>query len=401
MAFELGDAMRSWCNPHGEDAGSVTFDLPIFAAAIARISQRGRALVTRGRAASSIVVGLETVCIELAARFAVDVFEDRYFGWDPARFPSRRAHNLVRARGQLALGLARSRAARQDALGVVGLVTDLTTATPRRSEILPADVKRTASPDRGLRSNRRYGRSRFAGAAWTGCLVAIDAERARVRPQARHAHCRATTLTAMPAAEAASRCASERDDPTGPVDAAARVVAVPRSGRCDVAGGVGSPRPACRSRIWGAGIAAPGAIANAAIAEQRRAPGARRSPRAARARRGGQRLRARRRTVRRLRSARSASSSASGGMRVVGGQVSFRFKADRLFVIGSRGAAERHGRDADGAARAARAMQDRAIAGAARMSPARNAPVAPLGERGRRAARRRRRRARLPRRARR
>jgi hypothetical protein len=64
------------------------------------------------------VVGLETVCIELAARFAVDVFRDEYFGWDPARFPSRRAHNLVRARGQLALGLA-VRATRDAALGIV------------------------------------------------------------------------------------------------------------------------------------------------------------------------------------------------------------------------------------------------------------------------------------------
>ena len=52
----------------------------------------------------AIVVGLETVCIELAARFTVDMFEDRYFGWDPSRFASRREHNLVRARGQLALG---------------------------------------------------------------------------------------------------------------------------------------------------------------------------------------------------------------------------------------------------------------------------------------------------------
>ena len=41
IAFELGDAMRSWCNPHGEDAGRVAFELPIFAAAIARVS-RGR-----------------------------------------------------------------------------------------------------------------------------------------------------------------------------------------------------------------------------------------------------------------------------------------------------------------------------------------------------------------------
>jgi DNA polymerase elongation subunit (family B) len=46
------------------------------------------------------------------------VFRDEYFGWDAARFPSRRAHNLVRARGQLALGLA-VRAARAEALAIV------------------------------------------------------------------------------------------------------------------------------------------------------------------------------------------------------------------------------------------------------------------------------------------
>jgi Ser/Thr protein kinase RdoA (MazF antagonist) len=102
MAFELGDALRSWCNPHGEDAGDVQFDLPIYAAAIAGFRSEADDLVTRDEKIA-IVVGLETVCLELAARFAVDVFEDRYFGWDPSRFPSRRAHNLVRARGQLAL----------------------------------------------------------------------------------------------------------------------------------------------------------------------------------------------------------------------------------------------------------------------------------------------------------
>ncbi len=117
MAFELGDAMRSWCNPHGEDAGSVTFDLPIFRAAIRGFRAVADDLVTADER-TSIVVGLETVCIELAARFAVDVFRDEYFGWDASRFPSRRAHNLVRARGQLALGLA-VRAARDEALAAV------------------------------------------------------------------------------------------------------------------------------------------------------------------------------------------------------------------------------------------------------------------------------------------
>ena len=117
LAFELGDAMRSWCNPRGEDAGAVGFDLAIFAAAIA-----GWAEVAGGLYAAderrAIVTGLETVCVELAARFAADVFDDRYFGWDPVRFPSRRAHNLVRARGQLALAAA-VRAVRADALAIV------------------------------------------------------------------------------------------------------------------------------------------------------------------------------------------------------------------------------------------------------------------------------------------
>lgn len=117
LAFELGDAMRSWCNPSGEDAGSIRFDLPIFTAALGGFRAEAGSLVTRDELVS-VVVGLETVCIELAARFAVDVFDDSYFGWDAARFPTRRAHNLVRARGQLALGLE-VRAARDGALDAI------------------------------------------------------------------------------------------------------------------------------------------------------------------------------------------------------------------------------------------------------------------------------------------
>jgi len=117
MAFELGDAMRSWCNPHGEDVGRVTFDLAIFAAAIGGFRAVADALLSDDER-TAIVLGLEAVCLELAARFAVDVFRDDYFGWDASRFASRRAHNLVRARGQLALGRA-VRAARGDALDLV------------------------------------------------------------------------------------------------------------------------------------------------------------------------------------------------------------------------------------------------------------------------------------------
>ncbi|MEJ7599785.1 MAG: phosphotransferase [Kofleriaceae bacterium] len=117
LAFELGDAMRSWCNPRGEDVAGIAFDLAIFEAAIHGFRAVADALVTRDERLS-IVAGLETVCVELAARFAIDVFRDAYFGWDPARFPSRRAHNLVRARGQLALA-GSVRSARSDALAIV------------------------------------------------------------------------------------------------------------------------------------------------------------------------------------------------------------------------------------------------------------------------------------------
>jgi Ser/Thr protein kinase RdoA (MazF antagonist) len=117
MAFELGDAMRSWCNPRGEDVGSVTFDLPIFTAAMRSFRAVAGDLVSEDER-RSIVIGLETVCFELAARFCVDVFADSYFGWDPSRFGSRREHNLVRARGQLALGTA-VRASRDAALDIV------------------------------------------------------------------------------------------------------------------------------------------------------------------------------------------------------------------------------------------------------------------------------------------
>jgi Ser/Thr protein kinase RdoA (MazF antagonist) len=102
MAYELGDAMRSWCNPRGEDETDVRVDEAIFAAAMAGYRDGAGDLPTAAERAS-IVPGLETVCVELAARFCSDVFDDAYFGWNAQRYPSRRAHNLVRARSQLAL----------------------------------------------------------------------------------------------------------------------------------------------------------------------------------------------------------------------------------------------------------------------------------------------------------
>jgi len=95
LAYELGDAMRSWCNRSAEDAAP-NFDRSIFAAALRGYRRTMPSSVTPEELATT-VVGTVTVCVELAARFCSDVFDDSYFGWDATRYPSRRAHNLARA----------------------------------------------------------------------------------------------------------------------------------------------------------------------------------------------------------------------------------------------------------------------------------------------------------------
>lgn len=100
LDVELGDAWRSWCNPKGEDDTETYFDLAIFEAAL-RGYTSGRALSAAER--EGLVGAAERISLELASRFCRDVWDDAYFGWNTQRFPSRRAHNLFRARGQLSL----------------------------------------------------------------------------------------------------------------------------------------------------------------------------------------------------------------------------------------------------------------------------------------------------------
>lgn len=102
IAYELGDALRSWCNPAGEDTDGPELDLDILGRAMVGYAQGSAGLLTAAEIAG-IAPGLATVTLELAARFCVDAFDDRYFGWDASRYSSRVDHNLVRAAGQLSL----------------------------------------------------------------------------------------------------------------------------------------------------------------------------------------------------------------------------------------------------------------------------------------------------------
>jgi Ser/Thr protein kinase RdoA (MazF antagonist) len=102
LPFELGDALRSWCNVASEDDPRGSFSADWFAAAV-----RGYGAAARGwlrpEEAASVVTATATIQVELAARFCADILNERYFGWNPAAFPGRAEHNLARARGQMAV----------------------------------------------------------------------------------------------------------------------------------------------------------------------------------------------------------------------------------------------------------------------------------------------------------
>jgi Ser/Thr protein kinase RdoA (MazF antagonist) len=99
---EWGDAWRSWCNVRDEDALDARFDLEVFAASL-RGFRRGYGRSISAAERASLVDATERIALELSVRYATDALERRYFAWNPDRFPTAHAHNLRRARGQLAL----------------------------------------------------------------------------------------------------------------------------------------------------------------------------------------------------------------------------------------------------------------------------------------------------------
>ncbi|RMF98568.1 MAG: hypothetical protein D6727_02505 [Gammaproteobacteria bacterium] len=102
LPLELGDALRSWCNPAGENEPGGEFDAGLFAAALqGYLEVAGDAFRPEERQA--VLPATLTIIVELAARFCADALEECYFGWDRARFASASEHNRLRAAGQLAL----------------------------------------------------------------------------------------------------------------------------------------------------------------------------------------------------------------------------------------------------------------------------------------------------------
>jgi Ser/Thr protein kinase RdoA (MazF antagonist) len=100
LPLELGDAFRSWCNPAGEDRARSWFSIELFRGAVAGYAAVAREFMDP-REAQAIVPAIQTIYVELAARFCADALNENYFGWDATRFASRSEHNQIRAESQL------------------------------------------------------------------------------------------------------------------------------------------------------------------------------------------------------------------------------------------------------------------------------------------------------------
>ena len=111
LPIELGDALRSWCNPAGEADADSHFDMSYFVASLEGIASTGGGVISAPEWAAVPTATL-TIALELASRFLADALDESYFAWDSDRYAAAWQHNLVRADSQLAL--ARSIAEQMD-----------------------------------------------------------------------------------------------------------------------------------------------------------------------------------------------------------------------------------------------------------------------------------------------
>jgi len=104
--FEMGDAIRSWCNPRREDEPGAEIELDLYRAALSGYREGARDLELGDAEIDLLPRGLLTIAVELALRFLADALEERYFSFDSERYATQGDHNLVRAKGQIELALS-------------------------------------------------------------------------------------------------------------------------------------------------------------------------------------------------------------------------------------------------------------------------------------------------------
>ena len=104
--FEMGDAIRSWCNPRREDEPGAGIELDLYEAALQGYREGSGPLQLSATEIELLPRGVLTIAVELALRFLTDALEERYFSFDPARYATHGEHNLARAKGQIELALS-------------------------------------------------------------------------------------------------------------------------------------------------------------------------------------------------------------------------------------------------------------------------------------------------------
>ncbi|MCL5774798.1 MAG: phosphotransferase [Patescibacteria group bacterium] len=100
ILYELGSAFRSWCSVVTDSER--VFSLELFKAAIKGYFEGSKGFLTQEETAL-IPRAILLQTLQGVARYITDYYEDYYFQWDPARFDSRKAHNLYRAQMHYAL----------------------------------------------------------------------------------------------------------------------------------------------------------------------------------------------------------------------------------------------------------------------------------------------------------
>ena len=113
--LEMGDALRSWCNPRTEDQLRADLDLDVLEAAMAGYASTAPEWLTDEEIAA-LIPGLERICLELSARFLADALTETYFAWDRSTYSSAGDHNLARghAMAQLWADVCKKRDAAND-----------------------------------------------------------------------------------------------------------------------------------------------------------------------------------------------------------------------------------------------------------------------------------------------
>jgi Ser/Thr protein kinase RdoA (MazF antagonist) len=100
--LEMGDALRSWCNPCAEDDPEAHFDLQLLEAALSGYATPTPSACTAAEK-QTLFAGVQTICLELSARFLADALSESYFGWDDAKYTTRGDHNFARGKAMFHL----------------------------------------------------------------------------------------------------------------------------------------------------------------------------------------------------------------------------------------------------------------------------------------------------------